>query len=841
MMGEAFRADRIPVIETSADGRRVLRYVWQSADAPAELTPDYLADLPASTVPEIEAWLAPLWRGEVVATSAKDAHSYLKPKFEAQKIVSNLQAPIRVEGNLWGQLAIDDCRIDRSWTTAEIDALKILADLIGASIARQRRSEKMASANEVIMNSPAILFRISVDSGPPRMTYVSDNVALLGYSPAAFTADPRLFVALIHPDDRATTWTALAAAITGSAAGAFEARIATASGVYRWMEIRYTSSRDEVGRLTDVVGVLVDITEQKQAEEKLQFANMLLTTRSETSPDAIAIVDTDRRVISHNQRFLEMWNIPPSIMATQDYPAMYKIVANALKGPEAIAARVRYLYSHPTESGFDELETLDGRIIDRHTSPLRTPAGLSLGRVWFFRDVTDRKRAEAKLLEMAQLDGLTGLANRAVFADAIEQAIERVREGGKGFVVIYIDLDHFKDVNDTLGHPVGDALLKLVANRLRESVRGTDTVSRFGGDEFAVLEAGIGDPADAALLATKLLKVLTSPYPIDGNEIRSGASIGISIYGPDATDAESLLARADVALYRAKSEGRGTYRFFTDEMDAGVRTRVSLGNDLRGAIGTEQLFLEYQPQVEAATGRIIGVEALARWRHPTRGMVSPTEFIPAAERNGLIVALGHWVLREACRQGRQWLDAGIAPTIMAVNLSALQFKTPLELEQDIAGALAESRLLPNMLELEITESVLMDASRDNNDALVRLRKSGVRLALDDFGTGYSSLDYLRRFPMDRIKIAQSFVLDLTPNSGSAAVVKATIGLAIELGIEVIAEGVETEAQLRLLQSWSCGDVQGFYFAQPQTAAAIEPLLRAGRIVPPPGTLKPLAA
>ena len=1103
---------------------------------------------------------------------------------------------------------------------SEIDALKILADLIGASIARQRRTEKLANADEVVRNSPAILFRISLADGSPRMTYVSDNVSLLGYSPATLTADPRLFVTLIHPDDRVTTQAALAAAMGGAAAGTFEVRIVAASGAYRWMENRYTSSRDERGRLIEVVGVLIDITERKQAREKLQFANTVLTTQSETSPDAIAVIGSDKRVISLNQRFFEMWGIPPGDAAAQDYNAMFRTITAAQKNPEAAAARVRHLYENPGESGFDELETADGRFIDRHTAPLRTPAGDYLGRIWFYRDVSERKRAEeklqfantvlttqsetspdaivvvdkdkgiisinrrfielwgippdalasgdydtmfdvvvaalknpeaaaarirhfyeypaesgfdelemvdgqfidrhtaplrtpageylgriwfyrdtternraeialkrerdfseavidslpgiffvansqghivhynkglatataassvdlsgkdmlisvveadrklarakiretldrghaeaeigltddagivrrylmtigqlkleegpgilgvgidvtearlvekqlresdqrfrtifasvrdgiivrdidtgavieanqsvcdmfgythdemigvgtsvgalssgvppytgsvalqhfaearaggsptfewhmkakdghifvaeitlrqvlfgdrkyllstlydvserkrteAKILEMARLDSLTGLANRTVFADAVERAIVRVRAGDKGFAVIYIDLDHFKDVNDTLGHPVGDALLKLVAECLRASVRGTDTVARFGGDEFAVLEAEIGDPADAAILAAKLMKVLTSPYSIEGNEIRSGASIGISIYGPDATDAESLLSRADVALYRAKSEGRGTYRFFTDAMDAEVRTRVNLGNDLRDAIGTAQLFLHYQPQVDATTGRIIGIEALARWRHPTRGMVSPAEFISAAERNGLIVALGHWVLWEACRQAGKWHKAGIAPDIMAVEFSALQFKTPFELEEDVAGALAESGLLPSMLEFEITESVLMDASRSNNDALVRLRESGVRLALDDFGTGYSSLDYLRRFPMDRIKIAQTFVLDLGTQSGSAAVVKATIGLAHELGIDVIAEGVETEEQLRLIQAWGCRQVQGYFLAKPMSPEALTPLLRAGRIPSPTRSVRPAA-
>ena len=267
-------------------------------------------------------------------------------------------------------------------------------------------------------------------------------------------------------------------------------------------------------------------------------------------------------------------------------------------------------------------------------------------------DITERKATAEKILQLARFDSLTSLANRTVFAEALQHGIAAAQDGATRFALLYIDLDHFKDVNDTMGHPVGDALLKLVAERLRGAVREGDTVARFGGDEFAVMQAGIEDATDAGLLADRLLDSLSQPYVVGGNEIRSGASIGIAIYGPDATDAEALLARADVALYRAKAEGRGTYRFFTDAMDTEVRTRVSLGNDLRSAIGSKEFFLEYQPQVEAATGRIVGVEALARWRHPRRGMIPPADFIPVAERNGLIVGLGHWVLREACRQAK---------------------------------------------------------------------------------------------------------------------------------------------------------------------------------------------
>jgi EAL domain-containing protein (putative c-di-GMP-specific phosphodiesterase class I) len=314
--------------------------------------------------------------------------------------------------------------------------------------------------------------------------------------------------------------------------------------------------------------------------------------------------------------------------------------------------------------------------------------------------------------------------------------------------------------------------------------------------------------------------------------LRSGASLGIAMFGTDSADAEALLSHADLALYRAKSDGRGTYRFFTEAMDTEVRTRVLVDAELRNAIVSPgQLFLAYQPQVDVDTGRIIGLEALIRWRHPTRGIVLPGEFIPIAERSGLIVALGHWVMREACRQMREWLDAGIAPPLIAVNLSALQFKTPLELERDIEAVLAETGVPPQRLEFELTESVLMDASRERGDVLLRLRRAGFRIAIDDFGTGYSSLEYLRRFPVDRIKIAQQFMVDLTEASGNAAILRAAIALGHALRIDVLVEGVETAEQLDLVKSLGSHEVQGYYFSRPLPAGAITALLESGAILP----------
>ena len=446
-------------------------------------------------------------------------------------------------------------------------------------------------------------------------------------------------------------------------------------------------------------------------------------------------------------------------------------------------------------------------------------------------DISERKRLAIQLLYTARHDFLTGLFNRSVYVEELERTIAFARRNGKSFAVLYLDLDHFKDVNDTLGHPIGDELLKIVAERLQATIRETDIVARFGGDEFALINANIGEPTDAVALADKVIKVLGKPFSIQGSEIRSSASLGIAVYGSDAPDAETLLSQADVALYRAKAEGRGTYRFFTDVMDREVRSRVTISSELSEAITSGQLFLMYQPQVNTETRNIIGLEALVRWNHPARGIVSPDEFVPIAEKSGLIVMLGQWVLREACRQMKEWHDAGIAPALIAVNVSGSQFKTPFKLENEIKTILAQTALPPRLLELELTETAFMEISREHSDALRRLQDAGLRLAIDDFGTGYSSLAYLGRLPVNRIKIAQSFMLDLTSRSINGTIVKTAISMAHELGLDAIVEGVETAEQVELIRSWGGHEVQGFYFSKPMRAGDVANLLRAGKISP----------
>jgi diguanylate cyclase len=438
-------------------------------------------------------------------------------------------------------------------------------------------------------------------------------------------------------------------------------------------------------------------------------------------------------------------------------------------------------------------------------------------------------RVNEKVFALAQLDALTSLANRRAFSQRLSEAFAASRRGAKPFAVIYFDLDRFKDVNDTLGHPVGDALLQQVAARVAGAIRKNDLFARFGGDEFAVLQTDVGDPAEAGLLASKIGELIAKPYLIEGNEVHISASIGISRYTAEVAGPDALMIQADLALYRAKQEGRNCYRFHSDDLDQEVQERVMIAAALRGAIERGELELYYQPQVELASRRIIGLEALLRWNHPKYGQLSPSTFIPIAERAGQIQSLGCWVLDAACRQIVSWQDQGLAPDQVAVNVSALHFKSPSELVRDVAASIEKWKIAPKMLEVELTESVLMEVTREHSDQVEGLRRLGVRIAIDDFGTGYSPLHYLANYPIDRVKIARELVSDVATDLRNAAIVRATISLAHELGIQVVAEGIETEGQEEFLLSAGCEYGQGYLFRKPVNADEATTLLRVDKI------------
>jgi diguanylate cyclase (GGDEF)-like protein len=442
-----------------------------------------------------------------------------------------------------------------------------------------------------------------------------------------------------------------------------------------------------------------------------------------------------------------------------------------------------------------------------------------------------------KASDLARRDPLTSLANRRAFMERLGAAFAATRRGAKPFAVLYFDLDHFKDVNDTLGHAAGDELLHEVAARVLGAVRGNDIVARFGGDEFAILQSDADDLAAAGTLALKIGKIVAEPYSIGGNEVHISASIGISRYTPEVAGPDAVMIQADLALYRAKTDGRNCVRFHSAELDREVTERVIITDELRGAAERDELELYYQPQVDIRSGRIAGMEALLRWNHPTRGQIPPSVFIPIAERSGQIQPLGQWALDAACRQLQLWQSEGIAPETVGVNFSALQFKGSADVDRDVAASLDKWGIAPGKIEIELTESVLMDITQQQSDRFERLRRRGVRIAIDDFGTGYSSLNYLANYPINRIKIAQELVFGVDTDSRSATVVRAAIRLAHELGIEIIAEGVETEGQEKFLLSAGCEHAQGYYFSRPVTAARATALLRTGTIRPIHGGMR----
>jgi diguanylate cyclase (GGDEF)-like protein/PAS domain S-box-containing protein len=436
-------------------------------------------------------------------------------------------------------------------------------------------------------------------------------------------------------------------------------------------------------------------------------------------------------------------------------------------------------------------------------------------------DMTEKRRAESRIAHMAHHDALTGLPNRVLFHERLDEALSRLRRHGEKIAVLYLDLDHFKNVNDTLGHPIGDLLLKEAADRLRSCLRGSDIVARFGGDEFAVLQMGIAGPDEAGVLAERIVTLMIEPFDIEGQRIVIGASAGIAMAPNDGESSDVLLKNADMALYRAKEDGRRVFRFFEPGMDARLRARRALELDLRSALAAHEFELYYQPLVTLTTGAISGFEALIRWRHPVRGMVAPVDFIPLAEEIGLIVPIGEWVLRQACAEAVAWPDN----VKVAVNLSPVQFKTS-NLTQVVLMALANAGLPPGRLELEVTESLLLETSEANLATLHRLRGLGVSICLDDFGTGYSGMSYLRDFPFDKIKIDRSFVSELGETGDCMAIVRAITRLGTSLGIRTTAEGVETEAQLGLLRNEGCTEMQGYLLSRPMPASEIAKFLTA---------------
>ncbi len=560
-------------------------------------------------------------------------------------------------------------------------------------------------------------------------------------------------------------------------------------------------------------------------KKSCEFSNLQFDTAINNMSQGLCFFDADHRLIVCNDRYVEMYDMPrdrvgPGTPLTDivdmrfeagSFPAMSRDEYLHWRSKVAISAV-------PTDS---IVELRNGRTFKIRHRPM--PDG---GWVATHEDITEQRRSEIKIEYMAHHDALTDLANRVLLNERLEQALgSRIHPDGI-VAVHHLDLDQFKAVNDTFGHPAGDKLLKIVADRLRGLVRDTDTIARMGGDEFVIVQAPITEPADATSLAQRIIKLMSEPYDIDGQQAIIGASIGIAVGPSDGLKPDRLLRNADLALYRAKGDGRGTFRFFEPAMDQQMQTRRIMEQDLRKALPAGEFELYYQPVVTLANNEVSGFEALIRWNHPKQGMVAPGAFIPLAEEIGFIVPLGEWVIRQACATAARWPG----DLSVAVNISAVQFRSP-GLMQVIVGALAASGLDPTRLEIEITETVLLQNREATLALLHQLRALGVRIAMDDFGTGYSSLTYLQCFPFDKIKIDRSFVKDITENTGSLNIVRAVAALAHGMGMTATAEGVETTEQLEKITAEGCTEMQGYLFSRPLPAHEVERLFLSGRRTP----------
>jgi len=691
-------------------------------------------------------------------------------------------------------------------------AVVMIEDISGRKAAADALRESEEHYRQMFFDNASVMLLLDPEDG----TLIDANEAATDFYGAALAELRGRSLSDIH----ALPQNKVLENLAGVAAGRrsyFAVEHRTAGGELRHVEV-YASRVHSHGRIL-LYAIVHDITARRRAEEQLRLSAKVI----EGSTEGMVITDRDTRILSVNPAFCRITGYAEADVLGRK--------PNMLKSDRHDADFYRAMWAAILSVGTWQGEIWnrgrDGRVFPEWLtiSVVRDEQGAVSHYVGIFTDISERKASEERIRHLAEHDALTSLPNRVLLNDRLIQAILKAQRTQQKIALLFLDLDRFKNINDSLGHQVGDQLLQAVAERILRVVRASDTVSRPGGDEFILLLPEIVGADETARVAAKLLEVLAQPYRIEGHELVVTASIGISIFPDDGADMQTLIRSADTAMYHSKESGRNAYHFFMPEMNVRVSERMSLEHSLRHALEREEFLLHYQPQIDIGSRRIIGMEALVRWRHPLDGLVPPSKFIPVAEDSGLILALGAWVLNEACRQNRAWQEMGLPEIPVAVNISALQFRQN-HFAETVDQALAASGLSADCLELELTESVMMHAAERNIELLQAIRRAGVKVSIDDFGTGYSSLSYLKRLPIDKLKIDQAFVRDIVTDADDAAIIGAIIGLAQNMKLKVIAEGVENEAQLDFLQRSGCTEIQGYFFSRPLPPDEFESLWRA---------------
>ncbi|UIN20389.1 putative bifunctional diguanylate cyclase/phosphodiesterase [Herbaspirillum frisingense] len=669
------------------------------------------------------------------------------------------------------------------------------------------------------------------------LEFVSDGCqALTGYAPGDLLLNSRLsFLELTHPDDRDMVRAHIETCLRERRRIDIEYRIVHADGSLRWVWERGVGLYNAAGKVEALEGFLQDVTERKEAAQALQEAERRYRSIFENAIEGVFQTTPDGTYIAVNPALARIYGYH----SPEDLIVGLRDISHQLYvEPERRTEFMRLMEQHGSVSNFESrVYRRDGDIIwiSENARAVYDDADKLICYEGTVEAITERKLYEAEMRHQATHDALTGLPNRNMLHEHLQRAIQVARQKGGLTAVVFVDLDQFKFINDSLGHQVGDELLKTVAQRLQACLRDTDMVARQGGDEFVlVLQNQTGGEQGIAEVMQRILAAVARPWQAGDREFQVTASIGVSRYPADGKDVETLLKQADSAMYRAKEQGRNNFQFFAPWMDTQVSNRLEMLINLRRALDQDEFKLYYQPKLSLKDGSVIGAEALIRWQSPEQGMVPPDRFIPFAEDAGLIVPIGEWVLRTACHQNKCWQQAGLPTIPVAVNLSPRQLNQ--SLPDFVSDVLAQSGLAPSCLELEITENVVMKDAEKSVATLHALKRLGLQISVDDFGTGYSSLSYLRRFPVDALKIDKSFVRDIARDADSAAIVKAVISLAHILNLRVIAEGVEDEEQHAFLKENACDEVQGYYFGKPMAVADFTEWLtrRAGSDLAAPG-------